>query len=117
SVSLLSAEVTQPALAFSLADAAKAKGAIAVDLPPKPLPATESIFVGQPEALKVLDTAMRLNARVVLVLGPEGSGKSTWLRDLELRGLGVSLEKHTADTALQRLLIDSFEQLKGTELA
>ncbi len=66
-------------------------------------------FVGQLEAVGVLDAAMRLDARLVLLLGPEGCGKTTYLRDLERRGLGSYVtgpgEAATAPAG-QRLLVD-----------
>ncbi|MHB8877619.1 MAG: ClpX C4-type zinc finger protein, partial [Myxococcaceae bacterium] len=73
-------------------------------------------FTGQAEAMKVLDAAMRLNARLVLILGPEGCGKTAYLRDLERRGLGHYVcDSSTAAKAPkeQRLLIDASGPRQG----
>ncbi|MFZ5469308.1 MAG: ClpX C4-type zinc finger protein [Myxococcota bacterium] len=72
-------------------------------------PAVEPL--GQTEAQKVLDTAFRMGAQLVLVLGPEGTGKTTLLRDLARRGLGrylTDLERSLPlpDEDGQRLLLD-----------
>lgn len=44
--------------------------------------------LGQKAALELLDAAFRVSARLVLLLGAEGTGKSTVLADLERRGFG-----------------------------
>lgn len=45
--------------------------------------------VGQGRAVERLQAALRLNVGAILLVGPEGSGKSTHLIALERRGLGV----------------------------
>jgi hypothetical protein len=75
-------------------------------------PATEPEeieFLGQPEAVHVVDSGLRLGARTVLLLGPEGTGKSTYLRHLEKQGLGVYVDDPAAlDSAMgaERVLLD-----------
>ncbi|HET9452409.1 MAG TPA: ClpX C4-type zinc finger protein, partial [Aggregicoccus sp.] len=51
---------------------------------PAPLP-----LVGQEAAQELLERALSQGARRILVLGPEGSGKSTWMRALVAAGRAV----------------------------
>ncbi|MDQ3265632.1 MAG: ClpX C4-type zinc finger protein [Myxococcota bacterium] len=48
--------------------------------------------VGQEQAILEIELALRLGVDSVLLLGPEGAGKTAHLRDLERRGLGVYVE-------------------------
>lgn len=48
--------------------------------------------VGQEQAIREIELALRLGVDSVLLLGPEGAGKTAHLRDLERRGLGVYVE-------------------------
>lgn len=82
---------------------------------PEPRPAVE--LVGQPEAIRILDSAMRLRVRVILLLGPEGSGKTTYLRQLGAQGLGQYVDRSEAlDRASdQRLLLDAIPALLADE--
>lgn len=83
---------------------------------PKPAPAPQPSatapvdgFVGQPEAAAQLDSALRSRASLVLLVGPRGCGKTSLLRDLERRGLGVHAATAEALRSVppeQRLLWD-----------
>ncbi|MCP3100849.1 hypothetical protein LZ198_18420 [Myxococcus sp. K15C18031901] len=46
-------------------------------------------FVGQPEAVAALEQGLRSGVRCLLVVGPEGCGKSTLFQQLQRQGLGV----------------------------
>jgi hypothetical protein len=70
-------------------------------------------LVGQSAARKVVETAMRSEIRLGMIIGPEGTGKTEFLNQLEANGLGVRLQP--ADLARGvpdgRLFVDSAEQL------
>ncbi len=82
---------------------------------PKPLPVAPMApvaleLIGQAEAVKLLDAALRVGLKWVLLLGPEGSGKTTCLRSLASQGLGVHARSaHEVKSAApgQRLLLDA----------
>lgn len=82
---------------------------------PEDAPALE--FLGQPEALHVLDAAMRIRAPVVLLLGPEGCGKTAYLRHLAAQGFGqyVARREDLEPGSDQRLLLDATPELLADE--
>jgi hypothetical protein len=89
--------------------------------PPPFVPARVSSvpFLGQAEAVAVLDLAINVGVGWVLLLGPEGSGKTAYLKDLERRGLGhyVHGPAGIADApAGKRLLLDGLELLPAEEI-
>lgn len=72
----------------------------------------QASFFGQPNAARAVEMALQRGARLILVVGPEGTGKSAFLADLERRGMGTRVSSHdSADV----MLIDAFEQITSTE--
>lgn len=68
---------------------------------PRPVPAAPSpveakpeapALVGQDEALALLERGLAAGFRRVLLVGPEGVGKTTWLQSLQARGQGAFLD-------------------------
>jgi hypothetical protein len=103
-------------------NARRATATAAPEAPPaEPAKAPERIAChGQSAAVGTLDAAMRSNTRRILLVGPEGSGKTTYLADLARRGLGrwtplSELSRFTADEG-QRLLIDGLDAATPEEL-
>lgn len=82
--------------------------------PPKRarLPRPQAPFFGQANAARAIEQALARNARLILVVGPEGTGKSAFLVELERQGKGNRGSVHD-DGPL--LLIDGFEALTATE--
>ncbi len=71
----------------------------------------------QREAIAMLHKALREGVRVVLLLGPEGSGKTMCLRSLQAQGLGKCVE--AVDDAVigpSALLLDSVDRLSPDAL-
>jgi hypothetical protein len=73
--------------------------------------------VGQASAREQLERALEAGVRHVLVLGPEGSGKSTWMRALAEQGRGViglpeTLDRASLDAAL---LVEDVDRLPFEE--
>ncbi len=89
----------------------------------RPSPALAGVdLLGQAAAVAVVDRALRLSLAGVGLLGPAGSGKSTYLRELARRGLGryvLAAELERLPEALdgQRLLVDDFERASPEERA
>ncbi|QRK07083.1 hypothetical protein JQX13_44705 [Archangium violaceum] len=74
-------------------------------------------LVGQAAARESLERGLEAGVRRVLLLGPEGSGKSTWMRELVEQGRGVlvgpdSLERAPADAVL---LVEDVDRLPPSE--
>ncbi|HSP81028.1 MAG TPA: AAA family ATPase [Myxococcaceae bacterium] len=69
--------------------------------------------MGQEAARSSLEHALELGVRRLLLIGPEGSGKSTWLRSLEEQGRGVRVSpdslEHAPFEAL--LLVEDVDRL------
>lgn len=88
--------------------------------PPPEVPAPGLIpFFGQAEALAVMELAMKAELPWVLLLGPEGTGKTTYLRDLERRGKGhyaIGAPGVLAAPPRERLLLDGLDRLPAEEL-
>ena len=76
-------------------------------------------FVGQAEAVALLDAAWEAGARVALLLGPAGTGKTTYLAHLAARGRGflvTELAQLASAPPDQRLLIDLDASANGADL-
>jgi hypothetical protein len=76
-------------------------------------------LVGQEAAREQLERALEMGVRHVLVLGPEGSGKSTWMRALAEQGRGVlglpeALDRAPLEAAL---LVEDVDRLPPAEQA
>lgn len=88
--------------------------------PPPDIPAPGLIpFFGQSEALAVMELAMKAELPWVLLLGPEGSGKTTYLKDLERRGKGhyaIGAAGVLAAPPRERLLLDGVDRLSPEEI-
>lgn len=54
-------------------------------------------LVGQPEARELLERALQVGARRVLVVGPVGTGKSVWFRQLERQERGTLMTLETLE--------------------
>lgn len=84
-------------------------------LEPKPAAKTDRRFklVGQGSARKLVETAMRSEIRLGMIIGPEGTGKTEFLNHLEASGLGVRLEPADLLRGFPdgRLFVDSAERL------
>jgi hypothetical protein len=81
-------------------------------------PATFEL-VGQESARAVLERGLEAGMRHVLLLGPEGSGKSTWMRALAEQGRGVvgflsAVDNAPAEVAL---LVEDVDRLPPAEQA
>lgn len=82
----------------------------------KPVP---SELVGQEAARERLERGLDVGVRRVLLLGPEGTGKSTWMRSLVEQGRGVlvtpdALERAPVDAVL---LVEDVDRLPPAEQA
>lgn len=88
--------------------------------PPPEVPAPGLIpFFGQAEALAVMELVMKAELPWVLLLGPEGTGKTTYLRDLERRGKGhyaIGAAGVLAAPPRERLLLDGLDRLPPEEI-
>lgn len=76
-------------------------------------------FLGQAEAVRQVERALKLGVGWLLLLGPEGSGKTTFLRALEKRGLGRYLPSPAAlaePWGDERLLVDGLEGATSSDL-
>ncbi|WP_395805100.1 ClpX C4-type zinc finger protein [Archangium minus] len=74
-------------------------------------------LVGQVTARERLERGLETGVRRMLLLGPEGSGKSTWIRELVEQGRGVlvssdSLDRAPADAVL---LVEDVDRLSPAE--
>jgi len=89
--------VAGPAGAFICSSCVVESGALLGDVPPvttgirAPSPRVEvSVeLIGQDAAQALLVRALQAGVRRLLILGPEGTGKSTWVHALEEQGRGV----------------------------
>ncbi|EPX62007.1 tetratricopeptide repeat/ClpX C4-type zinc finger protein [Cystobacter fuscus DSM 2262] len=75
-------------------------------------PITQELL-GQAEARARLESGLAAGVRRVLVLGPEGSGKSTWLRALVEAGQGEAVTPESIDRASVEatLLVEDVDRL------
>ncbi|PTL85266.1 ClpX C4-type zinc finger protein [Vitiosangium sp. GDMCC 1.1324] len=76
-------------------------------------------LVGQEAARESLEQGLEMGMRRVLVLGPEGSGKSTWMQALVEQGRGVLVTSDSLDRAPMDalLLIEDVDRLPPAEQA
>lgn len=80
-------------------------------------------FSGQRAAVRQVEAALRRGARVVLLMGPEGSGKSAYLAELEARGIGTrvgTLRRNPPGADARSatvLLVDDFASFSAEERA
>lgn len=74
-------------------------------------------LVGQERARERLERSLALGVRRVLLLGPEGCGKSTWMRMLGEQGWGVLVTPATLDEAAVNvpLLVEDVDRLSPGE--
>ncbi|HYO52135.1 ClpX C4-type zinc finger protein [Archangium sp.] len=74
-------------------------------------------LVGQEPAREGLERGLEAGVRRVLVLGPEGSGKSTWMRVLVEQGRGVLVTPDSLDRAPvdALLLVEDVDRLPPAE--
>lgn len=70
-------------------------------------------LVGQDEARALLAQALEAGLRRVLLLGPEGVGKTTWLQSLQARGQGAFLDVSALEQvpSAEVLLVEDVERL------
>lgn len=66
-----------------------AQASAPASVPPPP----EVPLVGQAEAIRLVEAGLRLEARLILLFGPIGCGKTTYLLNLARQGLGRYLER------------------------
>jgi hypothetical protein len=76
-------------------------------------------LVGQTQAREALEHGLEAGVCRMLVLGPEGSGKSTWMRALVEQGRGVLVTPDTLDRAPgdAMLLVEDVDRLLPAEQA
>ncbi len=76
-------------------------------------------LVGREQAREVLERGLDAGVRRVLLLGPEGSGKSTWMRALVEQGRGVLVTPESLDRAPvdAMLLVEDVDRLAPAEQA
>ncbi|WP_426752596.1 ClpX C4-type zinc finger protein [Myxococcus sp. Y35] len=90
-----------------------------VPLPPSPRPDTPvepgMRLVGQHEAEELLTWSLQAQVRCLLVVGPEGSGKSTWFQQLQREGKGVITAVADLDgaTSTRTLLVEDVDRLSA----
>ncbi|AKJ04576.1 ClpX C4-type zinc finger protein [Archangium gephyra] len=74
-------------------------------------------LVGQVRAREGLERGLEAGVRRVLLLGPEGSGKSTWMRALVEQGRGVLVTPESLDRAPVEavLLVEDVDRLAPAE--
>lgn len=89
---------------------------------PRPVPARPTSLeakpeapdlVGQEEARALLARALEAGVRRLLLVGPEGVGKTTWLQSLQARGQGAFLDVHALEEVppADVLLVEDVERL------
>jgi hypothetical protein len=66
---------------------------------PPPRVEVSAELIGQDAAQALLARALRAGVRRLLLLGPEGTGKSTWVRALEEQGRGVRILPESLERA------------------
>ncbi|WP_375765514.1 hypothetical protein NR798_27815 [Archangium gephyra] len=76
-------------------------------------------LVGQEQAREAFERGLEAGVRRLLLLGPEGSGKSTWLRVLVEQGRGVLVTPDSLDRAPvdALLLVEDVDRLTPAEQA
>lgn len=82
-------------------------------------PSSSIELLGQAPAVEALERAMRAGRGWILLLGPEGSGKTIYLRQLERQGLGYYVQgagELLAAPSHERLLLDGLDALDEREL-
>jgi hypothetical protein len=93
---------------------------VPVPLPARPRPVETAgagmELVGQAEARTLLEVALQAGARCLLVVGPEGCGKSVWFQQLQRQGQGAltpfsALEQASAQVPL---LVEDVDRLDAT---
>ncbi|HEX8820302.1 MAG TPA: ClpX C4-type zinc finger protein [Archangium sp.] len=114
--------VAGPAGAFICSACIGESGALLGGVAP-PLPRPRVVrpitfgLVGQESARASLERALETGVRHVLLLGPEGSGKSTWMRALAEQGRGVLGSSSDVDNAPLdvALLVEDVDRLPPAE--
>ncbi|HYO73678.1 MAG TPA: ClpX C4-type zinc finger protein [Archangium sp.] len=86
---------------------------------PAPQRPVSAELVGQAQAREELERGLEAGVRRVLLLGPEGSGKSTWMRALVEQGRGVLVTPESFDRAPVDavLLVEDVDRLSSAEQA
>ncbi|HEX5750324.1 MAG TPA: ClpX C4-type zinc finger protein [Archangium sp.] len=76
-------------------------------------------LVGQAQAREALEHGLEAGVRHVLLLGPQGSGKSTWMRALVEQGRGVLVTPDSFDRAPvdSVLLVEDVDRIPPAEQA
>lgn len=76
-------------------------------------------LVGQSATQVLLTQSLEAHARTLLVVGPEGSGKSVWFQQLQREGLGVITTVADLDltTTSRALLVEDVDRLGATSHA
>ncbi|MCP3137732.1 ClpX C4-type zinc finger protein [Pyxidicoccus xibeiensis] len=79
----------------------------------EPSPGAFMELVGQAEARTLLDAGLQSGARCLLVVGPEGCGKSTWFQQLQRQGRGTptSLADLEPPASSRPVLVEDVDRL------
>ncbi len=93
---------------------------VPVPLPARPRPVETAgavmELVGQAEARTLLEAAFQSGARCLLVVGPEGCGKSVWFQQLQRQGQGALTQLSALEQAPTQvpLLVEDVDRLDAT---
>ncbi|HZH16001.1 MAG TPA: ClpX C4-type zinc finger protein [Archangium sp.] len=84
---------------------------------PAPQRSVSVELVGREQAREALERGLDAGVRRVLLLGPEGSGKSTWMRALVEQGRGVLVTPESLDRAPvdAMLIVEDVDRLAPAE--
>ncbi|HLL84970.1 MAG TPA: ClpX C4-type zinc finger protein [Longimicrobium sp.] len=115
---LLGAEVTAPVVPVKPVEPVVAKAPAAVTVSAQAVPGAPELL-GQDEAVAELEAALQRGLGWVLLLGGEGMGKSTCLRELERRGVGQYVRaagELPASASRKVLLLDGLDGLEPARI-
>lgn len=116
--------VAGPAGAFICSSCVGESGSLLGGVAPRPVverprPQATLELVGQAAARRLLEQGLQAGLRRVLLVGPEGCGKSTWLQALAEEGRGVLVRPSTLESAPMgtALLVEDVDRLSAEEQA